>query len=138
MWYNFVILKNMKNFNIWNKVKKETDEKISRPKIKTGDVFWCRYGINIGFEQNGKNENSIRPVIVIKKYTSNVVFAIPLTTKIHDGDWYFNLEIDGEKVQAILNQGRTLDTKRFENFIVNMPENKIKELIDAFIKLFYK
>jgi hypothetical protein len=41
-------------------------------------------------------------------------------------------------VQAILNQGRTLDTKRFENFIVNMPENKIKELIDAFIKLFYK
>ena len=126
----------MKDFDKWNIIKKKTEDKDKRPKIKLGDVYWCRLGLNIGFEQDGKNDNYKRPVVVIKKYTQNVVFVLPLTTKLHNTDWYFDIYIKGESNQVILNQGKTIDTKRFEKFIVNLPENKIHQIKSAFVKLF--
>ena len=125
-----------KDFEKWHIIKKNTDNRERRPKIKVGDIYWCRLGLNIGYEQDGKNEDFARPVIVIKKYTSSIVFILPLTTKIDKtGDWYFDIEINNIKNKIILSQGRTIDVKRFENFILNLSENKTKEIIKAFIKL---
>lgn len=126
-----------KNFDNWNEVKKSTENKF-RPLIKKGDVFWCRCGLNVGNEFDGKNENFLRPVIILKKYNDKVVFVLPCTTKIHKGDWYFDLEIDNQLAQVILNQGKTIDTKRLENKIESLPSNKVKEIMSFFIDLLTK
>lgn len=55
----------MKDFDNWNILKKKTEEK-NRPSILLGDVFWCRFGINIGTEYDGKHDDFVRPVIIIK------------------------------------------------------------------------
>lgn len=125
-----------KEYDKWNEIKKVTSVRDKFPLIKIGDVYWCRVGLNIGNEFDGKNENFVRPVLVIKKFTRTLAFVIPLTTKMHKGDWYFDIEIENRKVQAILNQGKPIDIRRFENFIVNLSENKIRDLIESFKRLF--
>lgn len=46
-------------------------------------------GQNIGFEQNGKGDNFVRPVIILKKFNKNMFFGIPLSTQIKDGKFYY-------------------------------------------------
>ena len=123
-----------KDFDVWNELKKKTESK-ARPIIKVGQVFWCRFGINLGSEFDGKNQNFLRPVVIIKKYSNEVVFVLPLTTKIHKGDWYFDIKINDIKGQIILNQGKTIDVKRLEDQIETLPSNKVKEIIKSFILL---
>lgn len=38
-------------------------------------------GKNIGFEQDGKSDNFVRPVVVVKGFKKNMFFSIPLSTK---------------------------------------------------------
>jgi len=123
-----------KDFDVWNELKKKTENK-ARPIIKIGQFFWCRFGTNLGSEFDGKNQNFLRPVVIIKKYSNEVVFVLPLTTKIHKGDWYFDIKINDIKGQIILNQGKTIDVKRLEDQIETLPSNKVKEIIKSFILL---
>lgn len=124
----------IKNFDGWNEVKKKVNNK-NRALIKQGKVYWCNLGINVGVEQNGKDNNFQRPIIVIKKFSNKIVLGAPLTTKIHKGNWYFDIEIKNKKVQVILNQIKPLDTKRLLNELFEIPENKIKHIIKKYIEL---
>jgi hypothetical protein len=63
---------------------------------------------------------------------------LPLTTQIHKGDWYFGLKIKDKEMQLVLNQGRTIDTKRLLNKIERISEDKLKNILDKFTELFYK
>ena len=124
----------MKDFDNWNIIKKKTEDK-NRPNIKTGEIYWCRFGINIGTEYDGKNDKFLRPVIIIKKYSNETILILPLTTKLHTGDWYFNINIKNIPAQIVLNQSKTIDSKRLENKILSLPKNKLKEIINAFTGL---
>ena len=37
-------------------------------------------GKNIGFEQNGKGSNFVRPILVLRKFNSSIFWGLPLTT----------------------------------------------------------
>lgn len=125
-----------KDFDNWNEIKKKTDKKESRPSILVGDIFWCKFGINIGTEYDGKNENYARPVLVVKKYSNETVFVLPLTTQIKiNKNWYFDTDIKNKKVQIILNQGKTIDTKRLERKIKRLGTNTLNQIIESFVKL---
>lgn len=124
----------MKDFDKWNTLKKKTENK-NAPHVSVGCVYWCRFGINIGTEFDGKNEKFSRPVLVLKKYSNDTLFVLPLTTKIHNGDWYFNTELKNTKAQIILNQGKTIDAKRLEEKICELSQNVINNIYDSFIKL---
>ena len=126
-----------KDFDNWNQIKKKTDEK-NRPIIKVGSVYWCRIGVNIGNEENGKGEFYQRPVIIIKKFTNNFILIAPLTSKKHTGDWYLKIEIKDEISYVILNQIKPIDTKRLEKNICEISENKIKIILEEYIKLLNK
>ncbi len=78
-----------KDFDSWNSIKKKID-KINKENvsIKIGQIYWCNLGLNIGREQNGKNKYFNRPVLVLKKFSHDLILIAPLTTKIHKGNWY--------------------------------------------------
>lgn len=123
-----------KDFDSWNIVKKNTEDGRRAP-VKLGEVYWCKIGLNIGVELDGKNNQYLRPVLIIKKYSNEIVFCVPLTTKKHSGDWYYHLPHFGINSYAILNQARPMDTKRLLSSLGQISEIEIKKIIDTFYKL---
>ena len=102
-----------KDFKKWHDKKTSLHDKGSRVFFHEREVWWCSLGLNIGFEQDGKGLNFARLVLVFKKFNNETFWAIPLTTKVKTGKYWFpvNLE-DGIKRTAVLSQVRLVDAKR--------------------------
>jgi len=84
--------------------------------IKERDVVFVHMGQNIGFEQNGKGEEFLRPVVVMKVFNRRLFLGLPLTTKDKEGDFFEEMVYkkgeDYIKNTAILIQTRSFDAKR--------------------------
>ena len=92
-------------------------------------------GENIGVEINGKNENSTRPVYVLKKLSAESALVIPLTSQKKKGSWYFPFTMKGRKQFAILSQIRTVSILRFE-LLMGVLDEKIQEKLHRRLLLF--
>ena len=81
-------------FDKWNEVKKivQNDEKIRL--FKQRDIFFINMGQNVGFEQNGKGENFVRPIIILKKITNQMFIGIPLSSQLKKGDCFFEFKFN--------------------------------------------
>lgn len=101
-------------------------------------MYWCRIGLNIGVEQDGKGDNFMRPVIILKKFSDQIVLVIPLTTKNHKGDWYIDLSIDNKDVQGVLNQIRPIDTKRLLSSMGQIGRTEVTKIITAYYEIIKK
>jgi len=126
----------MKKYNEWNEVKKELDMQTHSIIYKERDIFWASVGENIGYEQNGKGRIFSRPVLIVKRFSRNMFFGVPLSTKMKDGNFFFEFELLGKKSNALIVQGRLFDTKRLENKIGMMSKDdfitlkeKLRELL---------
>ena len=80
----------MKDFDVWNTIKKEVNKNERYTTFHEGEIWWCSIGLNIGDEEDGKNNNFERPVLVLKKFSKNMLIGIPLSTKIKEGKYYIN------------------------------------------------
>jgi len=101
----------MKNFDEWNKVKKEVDKRIENEKqIRNGEIWLVNLGLNVGFEMYGKNKFYTRPVLVIKNFGKNGVWIVPITSQYKKH--YFIHQIS-KKDFANLLQIKFVDNKRF-------------------------
>lgn len=119
----------MKDFNRWNELKKKIDINNDLPNNfpKEGEVWMSSVGLNIGYEQNGSEDNFSRPMLIVKKFNNHMFWTIPLSTKQKDFDFYFNYtDLNGQKVSAILAQMKLVSVKRLKRDIYVMP----KELFD--------
>ena len=128
----------MKDFNRWNELKKKIDEIDSLPDNfpKEGEVWMSSVGVNIGYEQNGSEDNFSRPMLIIKKFNNHMFWAIPLSTKQKDFDFYFNFtDPNGQKVSAILAQMKLVSVKRLKRDIYIMPKELFDQIIEK-LKLF--
>ena len=140
---NSVATKTMSNqeshrqFDEWNEVKKKTDRE-SYPLYYEREVYHCRTGKNIGFEQSGKGERFLRPVLIIKKFNRFVFWGVPLSKTNRRGKYYypFLLVRDITSV-AILSQLKLYDAKRLGTKIgvLNKEEMKnIKRIIRQYLE----
>ena len=80
-----------KNFNQWSELKKDLDLREKLPTFKQREIWWCHLGLNIGDEENGKNEKYHRPVLVLKKFNNRLFLGVPLTTQIKENPYYHKL-----------------------------------------------
>ncbi len=121
-----------KEYNKWNDVKIELSSDKKMRLFKERDIFFIKMGHNIGYEQNGKGNDFVRPVVVLKKITKDMFIGIPLSTQVKSGSWFFNFSfVRGEKeVQnvAILPQIRMFSSKRLLNKIGVMPKESFANL----------
>ena len=120
-----------KDFDGWNKLKKEIDarEEDSRLFFKDGEVWWVSLGVNIGFEINGKDEQFMRPVIVLKKYNKFSFLALPLTTAKKENKYsMFVGNIDGKDAYTNFSQLRNIDSKRLINKVAHIEEDLLKKI----------
>lgn len=119
-------------FNRWNEIKKtvQNDEKMRL--FKQRDIFFISMGQNVGYEQNGKGENFVRPIVILKKITNHMFIGIPLSSQIKDGDWFYQFEFGiKDKVSkniAIIPQLKMYSSKRLLNKIGVISSDNFKEL----------
>lgn len=57
-----------KDFDGWNTKKKLAHAINKRPFFHEREIWYCALGVNVGFEQDGKGKDFLRPVIGIKKF----------------------------------------------------------------------
>jgi len=104
-------------FDKWNTKKKERSISKQIIGIKERDIVFLQMGKNIGYEQDGKGAEFLRPVVIYKKYNRNMFLGIPLTTQLKENRYYFTFTYKNrseKEIQnaALLSQIRVYDTKR--------------------------
>lgn len=119
--------------NEWNKIKKRLQEKRNLPTFNTREIWWCSIGMNVGFEVFGKGEQFWRPVLILDKHNEYTFLGLPLGSKINPtSKYHFQTHFDGRDGSVLLNQARTLSSKRLSNIIGKLPETTFEEIRQAF------
>jgi len=103
-----------KDYTNWHKIKRAIEQKENRIYFQVRDVFFCSIGENVGFEQDGRGEEFLRPIIVVKKFNNEIFLGVPLTHTDKRGKYYFAFDLNKEKSVAIISQVRLFDAKRMK------------------------
>ena len=106
-----------KSFDAWNEIKKKTNAE--EPRLYTvREIWWCRFGANIGTEQDGSGEWYVRPCIILRGFGPNACLIVPLTTSTREHSLRVSIGmVDGQEARANLSQIRVIDTRRLERKI---------------------
>lgn len=114
----------LKDFDGWIVKKKETHYSMSLPpQFKERDIWWVSVGVNVGFEEDGKNGNYVRPVLVVKKFNRDLFLGAPMSTKLKDNKYYVKVTVKGETVSVLTSQIRVFSPKRMWNKLAELDEN---------------
>lgn len=122
----------MKQFDEWNTKKKKLNTNTERKFYHEREIWWCRLGANVGFEQDGKGVDFQRPVLVIRAWSRETCVVLPLTTSRRQNKYLINIGpiiADSEtESQVIISQIRLIDTKRLEDRITILNKEKFFEI----------
>jgi len=117
-----------KDFNKWNDLKVSTQDEKGRL-YSVREIWWCKLGVNIGSEQDGKGENFLRPCVIVRGFGADTCLVIPLTTSTKVHYLRFPLgQVSGKVAAANLSQLRLVDTRRMVEKI-GFLENEVYEAL---------
>ena len=85
--------------------------------FKERQIWWTSLGENIGVEQNGKNCNFERPVVILKKFSQDSFWALPISSQGKVGKYYHAFTREGRAFCINLSQIRLLSSKRLLRLI---------------------
>lgn len=101
-----------KDFDTWNHIKKKTNAENTRL-YTVREIWWCRLGVNVGTEQDGSDENFVRPVLIIRDLGPSACVVVPLTTSPRAHALRITIgQVDGKQARANISQLRVIDTRR--------------------------
>ncbi|HEY4516169.1 MAG TPA: type II toxin-antitoxin system PemK/MazF family toxin [Candidatus Paceibacterota bacterium] len=124
----------IKDFDGWNIEKKRVHSEENPIYFREGDIWWCKLGVNIGDEQDGKGENFSRPILIIKKFNQFIFWAVPLSSKLKKNKYYVVCKSSEEEDRAaIISQVKLVSIKRLTDKI-GFADKKSLETIKKAIK----
>src|SRR3989344_82923 len=118
-----------KDFDKWNVAKKRLDASESGKFFHEREVWWCSLGVNIGFEQDGKNDFFERPVLVVKKFNRHVLWVLPLTSSDKRNEYHFPLSTGEKGSVVILSQLRLISSKRLQRLMFKLPKGQFQKIL---------
>ena len=125
-----------KDFDGWNELKKNLNSKNDPPQFKSSEIWWCSIGVNVGFEEDGKNENFERPVLIVRKYNKDLFVGLPMTSILKDNKFHYRLpDYKGSKSMVILSQPRVLSSNRLLRRVQFLDDKIFRDLMDKFTTL---
>lgn len=104
-----------KDFDTWNKIKQTVNQRVIFPLFKEQDIWWTAIGVNIGFEEDGKHEKFIRPVLVLKKFSKEFFLGLPMSSKLKNNPYYYQVKVKNKEVSVLVSQLRVFSAQRFED-----------------------
>lgn len=120
-----------KDFDSWNILKQKIDKKDEEENpiiFKERDVWWCSIGLNIGHEENGKNEFYTRPILVVRKFSPRLFLGVPLTTQVKENKYYYQVEFLKKTQCVMLSQIRVFESKRMRKRMGELPSKQLEEV----------
>ncbi len=125
-----------KQFDKWNDLKKDIHTNNSLIKFQQRHIVFMKIGTNVGYEQDGKGDDFLRPILVYKKFNNQLFLGIPLTSRIKDDKFHFEFEYKkGKRSFAILSQMRLFDIKRAKYYDGKISNDYFEKLQDKLLKL---
>ncbi len=129
----------IKNFLDWFTLKPKLDNQLVKPpQFSEGQVWWCFCGENIGVEVSGKGKDYLRPFLIFTKLDKFSFVAIPLSTKIKVGSWYFQIKFKNIDQIIMLNQIKFFDYRRLNykyGEITKQEHESVKKAIRLLLKI---
>ena len=118
----------IKDFDNWNNNKKKISNKDSLPQFSEREVWWCSLGVNVGYEEDGKGKDYLRPVLIVRKFNKGIFYGVPITSKSKNDKFHAPVN-SGEIVgSVILSQMRLVDAKRLSHFFGKITEIELGEI----------
>ncbi|MCK9351842.1 MAG: type II toxin-antitoxin system PemK/MazF family toxin [Candidatus Paceibacterota bacterium] len=123
-----------KDFQKWHTQKEKLNEKENRLFFHVREIWYCSLGANVGFETDGKGEDFLRPVVIVRKFNNEIFWAIPLTKSNKSiseksEKYYFSFSFVPEiNSLAVLSQLRLVDASRLTRHVGEIREAEFKEL----------
>ena len=96
----------------WYKLKSEIERRPAQERFHQREIWWCSFGANIGFEEDGKNSQFERAVLIIRKFNKELFLGVPLTTKRKDNRFYHPITIGDQLGSVMVSQVRVLSSRR--------------------------
>jgi mRNA interferase MazF len=127
-----------KPFGRWTELKRSLGELDIKQDSHEREVWWCSVGINLGYEEDGKNSFFERPILVLRKYSKDFLLAASLTSTIKSGPHYFPVVIHGTNRSVILSQQRSISVRRLNRKICVLGKTTFKHIIESIIKSYPK
>ncbi len=127
-------------FSQWNQQKINTHFSQKIIGIKERDIVFVRMGQNIGYEQDGKGDEFLRPVVIFKKFNKNMFLGLSLTTKQKENKFHFEFSYtnkNGLKItnSAIISQLKIFDTKRAKYKAGMISKSDFQELYEKMMEV---
>ncbi|MFA6047915.1 MAG: type II toxin-antitoxin system PemK/MazF family toxin [Parcubacteria group bacterium] len=117
-----------KDFVKWQLEKEIINSRNREIYFRERQIWWCSIGLNIGYEQDGKNERFERPVLILKKFSKDLFWALPTTSQNKTGAYYYQYNYNGRKYSIILSQLRALSSKRLLRKIRKLREDDFEKV----------
>lgn len=124
-----------KDFDGWIIVKKGVHDKGAVHSFKEGEIWWSSVGENVGTEICSKGKTFSRPVIIFKKLDRYSFWAIPLTSKSHEGSWYKSFIFDGRNEVAVISQIEYMSVFRLYRKMGQISNSDYQKISDGFLNL---
>ena len=121
-------------FDEWNSLKKKIEQR-EPIKFNERDILFISMGQNIGYEQYGKSEEFLRPVVVLKKYNKNLFLGIPLSSKIKEGYFFHQIHFKERTNTALLLQSRTFDSRRIKYRLATLSHKQFDKLREKYCEV---
>ncbi|MCB9805831.1 type II toxin-antitoxin system PemK/MazF family toxin [Candidatus Nomurabacteria bacterium] len=127
----------IKDFDLWNKIKKEINEHQDKPFIRKREIRWAVLGVNVGSEIDGKDKSFTRPVVIIDTIGKTTALVVPITSKHKEIPGRFEFKWKDNINSICVNQMKVISTKRILDRKGKISENKLKDIKEK-IKDFYR
>jgi len=126
----------VKDFSGWIQYKEKLHNKQNRtPLFKERDVWWTSIGINVGFEEDGKHDKFLRPVLVIKKFNRDLFLGVPMSTKIKENKYYVKVTVKNNTVSVLMSQLRVFSANRLQDKLVELDKKDFRIVTDKIVNM---
>ena len=125
-----------REYDGWNAEKKKIEKSAKRQVFNTGQVWWCSVGINIGREEDGKNADFERPVLVFRKFGSETFLGLPLSSSPKTGIFYADFTLNDRQSSVLLSQARIFSQHRLLRNMGRVAAADMKRIKAAFHDLY--
>ena len=127
----------IKELDGWIIKKKDLHNKVVVPPLfKERDIWWVSVGVNVGFEEDGKDTNYVRPVLIVKKFSREMFLGVPMSTKLKDNKYYIPVTVKNNTVSVMISQIRVFSSKRIWNKLAELDHGDFSKILEELKKFF--
>jgi mRNA-degrading endonuclease toxin of MazEF toxin-antitoxin module len=127
-----------KDFEKWNIAKQKIDVYPTTAFIQESAIWLASIGVNVGFEMDGKGNDFVRPILIIKKINHETCIGIPITSKKKESAYRVDIDILGEAYQAVISQVRSFDRKRLLRYMSKASTEDFNAVVQELIHILPK